>query len=450
MKPAPPATKTLRILKFYSRRLTTLKFKVLKKVLIVGRVNVGKSTLFNRLVRKPLMITSDVPGTTRDVVYKPVEWKGKTFLLGDSGGAGAGDKLANYVWDKVIRGIKEADLILLMVDAKVGIQPLDEELARVIKKSGKNAIVVINKIDAERKGVGSIEEFYKLGFEDVVPISAAHGWGVGELLDLIVEKLPSEEEKVGKKKRDKVRVAILGRPNAGKSSILNYLAGKEIALVSPTPGTTRDAVDVELEDMIIVDTAGITGKFKDDLSYYAFVRSKRSLRYADVGLVVIDASVGVHHLDKKIIKLVVDEGRGLVIAINKIDLLSPKQRKELFAQVTNELEMVDWAPKVPVSALTGEGMDYLRSVLKGARGGLFKRISKRDAKELIEELMSANLPPAKIYSFYQARNLPPTFTIESSGPIPDFYLRYIEKALRERWGFFAAPIKFEVKIRSKI
>ncbi len=421
---------------------------VLRKVLIVGRVNVGKSTLFNRLIGKPLMITSDVPGTTRDVVYKPVEWKGRVFLLADSGGAGAGDKLANYVWEKILKEIKEADLILLMVDVKAGIQPLDEELARIIKRAGKKAIVVINKIDAGRKGVGTPEEFYKLGFPDIVPISAAHGWGVGELLDLIVESLPPDADEIPKGKRDKVRVAILGRPNAGKSSILNYFAGKEIALVSPTAGTTRDAVDVELEDMIVVDTAGITRKFKDDLSYYAFVRSRRSLRFAEVGLVVLDAEVGIHKLDKKIIKLVVDEGRGLVIAINKIDLLSAKQKKELFAQVVNELAMVDWAPKVPVSALTGEGMDYLRSVLKGARGGLFKRISKKDAKGLIEELITANLPPARIYSFYQSKNLPPTFVIESSGPIPDFYLRYIEKALRERWGFFASPIKFEVKIRS--
>ncbi|MEO0139368.1 MAG: ribosome biogenesis GTPase Der [candidate division WOR-3 bacterium] len=420
----------------------------MRKVLIVGRVNVGKSTLFNRLIGKPLMITSDVPGTTRDVVYKPVEWKGRVFLLADSGGAGAGDKLANYVWEKILKEIKEADLILLMVDVKAGIQPLDEELARIIKRAGKKAIVVINKIDAGRKGVGTPEEFYKLGFPDIVPISAAHGWGVGELLDLIVESLPPDADEIPKGKRDKVRVAILGRPNAGKSSILNYFAGKEIALVSPTAGTTRDAVDVELEDMIVVDTAGITRKFKDDLSYYAFVRSRRSLRFAEVGLVVLDAEVGIHKLDKKIIKLVVDEGRGLVIAINKIDLLSAKQKKELFAQVVNELAMVDWAPKVPVSALTGEGMDYLRSVLKGARGGLFKRISKKDAKGLIEELITANLPPARIYSFYQSKNLPPTFVIESSGPIPDFYLRYIEKALRERWGFFASPIKFEVKIRS--
>ncbi|MEO0169978.1 MAG: ribosome biogenesis GTPase Der [candidate division WOR-3 bacterium] len=420
----------------------------MRKVLIVGRVNVGKSTLFNRLIGKPLMITSDVPGTTRDVVYKPVEWKGRVFLLADSGGAGAGDKLANYVWEKILKEIKEADLILLMVDVKAGIQPLDEELARIIKRAGKKAIVVINKIDAGRKGVGTPEEFYKLGFPDIVPISAAHGWGVGGVLDLIVESLPPDADEIPKGKRDKVRVAILGRPNAGKSSILNYFAGKEIALVSPTAGTTRDAVDVELEDMIVVDTAGITRKFKDDLSYYAFVRSRRSLRFAEVGLVVLDAEVGIHKLDKKIIKLVVDEGRGLVIAINKIDLLSAKQKKELFAQVVNELAMVDWAPKVPVSALTGEGMDYLRSVLKGARGGLFKRISKKDAKGLIEELITANLPPARIYSFYQSKNLPPTFVIESSGPIPDFYLRYIEKALRERWGFFASPIKFEVKIRS--
>ena len=393
------------------------------------------------------MITSDVPGTTRDVVYKPVEWNGKVFLLGDSGGAGAGDKLANYVWTKVINSINDADLILLMVDVKTGIQPLDEELARIIKRSGKKCIVVVNKIDAERKSVGSPEEFYRLGFPDIIPISAAHGWGVGELMDKVTEYLPEDEEKKPKKK-DKVRVAILGRPNAGKSSILNALAGKDIALVSPTAGTTRDAVDVELEDMIVVDTAGITKRFRDDLTYYAFIRSRRSLRFAEVGLVVLDAEVGVHKLDKKIIKLVVDEGRGLVIAINKIDLLSKKQRKELYAQVISELAMVDWAPKVPVSALTGEGMTYLRSVLKGARGGMFKRISKKDARDFIEELASANLPPSRIYSFYQVKNLPPTFLLETSGPIPDFYLRYIEKALRERWGFFASPIKFIVKVRT--
>ncbi len=414
---------------------------------MVGRVNVGKSTLFNRLIRKPLMITSEVPGTTRDVVYKPVEWAGRVFLLGDSGGAGAGDKVANYVWKKVINEIKEADLILLMVDVKTGVQPLDEELARVIKRSGKEAIVVVNKIDAERKAAGSPEEFYKLGFPDVVHISAAHGWGVGDLLNTVMDKLPPDEDRHGGR-RDKVRVAILGRPNAGKSSILNYFAGREIAIVSPTAGTTRDSVDVELEDMIIVDTAGITRKFKDNLTYYAFIRSRRSLRFAEVGLVVIDAGVGVHKLDKRIAKMVVDEGRGLVIAINKIDILSAKERKNLYAHVVNELAMVDWAPKVPVSAITGDGMDYLRSVIKGARGGIFKRISKKDARNLIEEITGANMPPSRINAFYQRKNLPPTFVIESSGPIPDFYLKYIERSLRGRWGFFASPIKFEVKIKT--
>ncbi len=415
-----------------------------KKVLLVGRVNVGKSTLFNRLIGKPLAITSEVPGTTRDVIYKPVEWGGRMFLLADSGGAGAGDKLANYVWDRVREAIKEADLVLLMVDVKSGILPLDEELARMIKRAGKRAFVVVNKIDATSKAVATPEEFYKLGFEEIFPISAAHGWGVGDLLDAIVEDVPPESVKHFK--RDKVRVAILGRPNAGKSSILNYFAGRPIAIVSPTAGTTRDAVDVELEDMIIVDTAGITRKFKDDLSYYAYVRSKRSLRYAEVGLVVIDAEVGVHHLDKKIVSMVVEEGRGLVIALNKIDVLTKKEKKEFFAHVEEELKSVWWAPKVPVSALTGEGMDYLRSVLKGARSGIFKRISKRDARKLIDELMRRNLPPAKIYDFYQIRNLPPTFLIKARGKIPDFYLRYIENALRERWGFFAAPIKFVVDV----
>jgi len=418
--------------------------KELKKVLIVGRTNVGKSTLFNRLIGKPLAITSDVPGTTRDVIYKPVEWGGRMFLLADSGGAGAGDKLANYVWEKVREAVKEADLILLMVDVKSGILPLDEELARMIKRSGKRAFVVVNKIDATSKAVSTPEEFYRLGFEEIFPISAAHGWGIGDLLDAIVEDIPPESAK--RFKKDKVRVAILGRPNAGKSSILNYFAGKPIAIVSPTAGTTRDAVDVELEDMIIVDTAGITRKFKDDLSYYSYVRSKRSLRYAEVGLVVIDAEVGVHHLDKKIVKMVVDEGRGLVIALNKIDVLTKKEKKEFFAHVEEELKSVWWAPKVPVSALTGEGMDYLRSVLKGARSGIFKRISKKDARQLINELMSRNLPPAKIYDFYQIKNLPPTFLIKAKGKIPDFYLRYIENALRERWGFFAAPIKFVVEV----
>ena len=419
--------------------------KELKKVLLVGRTNVGKSTLFNRLIGKPLAITSEVPGTTRDVIYKPVEWGGRMFLLADSGGAGAGDKLANYVWDRVREAIREADLVLLMVDVKSGILPLDEELARMIKRAGKRAFVVVNKIDATSKAVATPEEFYRLGFEEIFPISAAHGWGVGDLLDAIVEDIPPESVKHFK--RDKVRVAILGRPNAGKSSILNYFAGKPIAIVSPTAGTTRDAVDVELEDMIVVDTAGITRKFKDDLSYYAYVRSKRSLRYAEVGLVVIDAEVGVHHLDKKIVKMVVDEGRGLVIALNKIDVLTKKEKKEFFAHVEEELKSVWWAPKVPVSALTGEGMDYLRSVLKGARSGIFKRISKRDARRLMDELMRRNLPPAKIYDFYQIKNLPPTFLIKAKGKIPDFYLRYIENALRERWGFFAAPIKFVVEVQ---
>ena len=420
-------------------------------VAIVGRVNVGKSTLFNRIIGKPLALVDERPGLTRDRLRKRVDWEGLSFEIMDTGGLFSPDEdqLSEYLRRNIEKGVEEADLVIFLVDLKKGITPYDMEIAEWLRKKGKKVILAANKADVKVKDA---LEFTALGFGEPVAISSAHGIGVPELLDRVVEELRRQGYRSAPEdvKTDKTRVSILGRPNVGKSSLLNALVGEEVALTSPIPGTTRDSVDVETEDLMIIDTAGIKRKYKDEIEYYAHIRSRRSLRYAEVGIVVIDATDEITRLDKKIINLVIEEGRGLVVAINKIDLLDKERRRELLPYVSGELAFVYFAPKVFTSARTGEGIELLREMAKKVRDEGYKKIQEGDLLSALEEAANRLAPPTEIYSFKQVASKPPTFKIVSRREIPAHYLRFLERFLREKFDFLGNPILFrQVRPRRK-
>ncbi len=417
--------------------------KKIPLVAIVGRVNVGKSTLFNRIIGKPLALVDRRPGLTRDRLKKRVTWEGFTFEIMDTGGlfSPEEDELGEVLKKNIERGVDEADLVLFLVDLKSGLTPYDMEVAEWLRKKGKRVILVANKADVKNKFP---LEFTSLGFGEPMTISSAHGHGVPRLLDRIVEEL----EKLGytpqpiEEKKNKVRISILGRPNVGKSSLLNAIVGTEAAVTSPIPGTTRDSVDVETEDFIIIDTAGIKRKYGDEIEYYAHLRSKRSLRYAEVAFVVIDVTDEITRLDKKIINLVLEEGRGLVVVLNKIDLLNAQKRKEIVPYVSYELGFVDFAPKIFTSAVTGEGISLLKEMAYKVREESMKRVPTQELLDTVDEATRKLSPPSIIYSFKQVGVRPPAFLIVAQNELPRHYLRYLEKQLREKFGFLGNPIVF--------
>ncbi len=410
-------------------------------VAIVGRVNVGKSTLFNRLIRKPLAVVDGRPGVTRDALKKPVEHGGKTFLLVDTGGFfPAGEELWERVRERIEDVVKEASAVIFLVDGKEGLTPLDEEIARWLHSLGVPVIVAVNKCDSSR---AAPEEFYALGFERVIPISAVKNLGIEELLDEVVKYVP--EAKVPKKP-DKIRLAILGKPNVGKSSLLNALVGSQEAIVSDVPGTTRDPVEAQDADFWFVDTAGIKRRFQDPIEYYSYVRSVRSVHFAEVVVLVLDPSQGIHKIDKKIAGMVDEEGRGLIIAINKADLVPKEQRREVLERVRDEFQFVRYAPVLYTSAKTGEGLWILRQTAKEVHKEFHKRLSRRDLTQFLSELASKHSPGVVLLGMAQVSSAPPVFRITATGKLREDYLRFVASQMRARWGFMGVPLKFEVRV----
>ena len=427
--------------------------KRLPKVVIVGKVNAGKSTLFNRLVRKPLAVTAATPGVTRDRLRKPVSWGGVTFELVDTGGLYPPHE--DEIFERVVRHIehevKEADLVLFLVDLKEGLTPYDEEIGRWLRRTGRPVLLVANKADVKRKDP---LEFLKLGFGEPLEISAEHNRGITHLLDTIVETLerqgtaPGPEETPSRE--DLIRVSILGKPNVGKSSLLNALVGREISVISEVPGTTRDAVDFVHEPFLFVDTAGLKRRYRDELEYFAAVRTERSLHFAEVVIVVLDITQPITRMDKRIIGLAVEEGKGVVIALNKADLLSSKERREKFPEVQRELDFVEWAPKLFTSAKTGEGLDYLKDVLVRVHQERKKRIPKRDLLAFWDEVLEQYTPPARVSRFAALHWEPPEFLIETvDRDMPGHFVRFLEKKLRERFGFWGVPIRWTLRRKRK-
>lgn len=429
----------------------------LTTVAIVGRPNVGKSTLFNRLVGGRRAIVEATPGVTRDRNYGTVQWRGRSFLLIDTGGFEplSPTPLTRQVADQAQLAMDHADLILFVVDAAEGLTPLDEEIALLLRQEmQKQILIVANKVDTASKDPHAAD-FYRLGFPEVLPVSAEHGTGVGELLDHLVDLLPPSEEE--QEPSQAVTIAVVGRPNVGKSSLVNRILGEPRVIVSPDPGTTRDAIDTPFtyqdQRYVLVDTAGIRAKSRIGyrLEYYSIVRALKNLERCDVALILIDATSGVVHQDTRITSYAHEAGCASILVVNKWDLVEKEgQATEQFLRdVREKLRHLDYAPVLCVSALTGYRVSEIFGLVERVLKERDRRIPSGELDRFIDGAVTKHPPPSvkgrqiRIRYATQLRCRPPTFALHVSGPssIPESYLRYLVNRLRVTYGFEGNPIR---------
>ena len=424
-------------------------------VAIVGRPNVGKSTLFNKLVGDRLSIVKDEPGVTRDRLYREMEWAGKEFLLVDTGGLEprSNDFMMTKIKQQAQVAIDEADVVIFLVDGKAGITGLDEDVATVLRKKDKKVVLAVNKIDNYMKDQENIFEFYGLGFEDVVGISGEHKSNLGDLLDAVINKFDDRNEKDEEKG---LSIAILGRPNAGKSSLVNKLLNEERSIVSDIVGTTRDAIDSSLkyngDTYTLIDTAGIRRKSKieDSIEYYSVLRAMKSIKRADVCVLMLDATELLTDQDKRVAGMIYDERKPIIIAINKWDLIEKNNNsvKEFTDLIKADLPFLDYAPVVTISALTGKRTVNILEQAKFINEEYHKKISTGLLNQILGEMIAQNPVPTrkgravKINYGTQIGQAPPRFVFFSNNPdlIHFSYQRYIENKLREYFGYEGCPI----------
>ena len=431
----------------------------LPTVAIVGRPNVGKSTLLNRIVGRRAAIVEEKPGVTRDRKEVEAEWQGFPFLLVDTGGwLPGGDALDDKVSRQSERAIHEADAVLFVVDTVVGITEEDSRVAEILRRIDAPVLVVPNKVDDTNREA-STWEFVGLGLGDPFPVSALHGRGTGDLLDALVAALPDAEvEPVGGEADDPDKifsVALVGRPNVGKSTLFNRLIGDERAVVHDMPGTTRDAIDtvVETDDgpVRFVDTAGMRRKAKIDenTEYYSFVRALQSIDSADVALLVIDATVGITHQDQRLAERIDAAGCPVVVLLNKWETLDAEQRAEIDYEVGQRLHFLGESPVLKISALTGKGVQRLLPALADSIEDYHRRVPTRKVNEVIRTAQAAQPGPhgARVLYAVQGATEPPTFTLFANKELPATYLRYLERKLREEFDFGSTPIKMRVRKR---
>ncbi len=427
-------------------------------VAFVGRPNVGKSTLFNRVVGDFLAVVSDIPGTTRDRSYGDCEWRDREFTVIDTGGLvfGTGGDLLVQVRRQVELAMEEAQAIVLVVDAEQGLVPADEEVAEALRTSEKPVIVVANKADNNRRRLEALE-FYALGLGEPLPVSALHGSGVGDFLDVLVESMPQVTiDEVG----DALKIAVLGRPNVGKSSLVNALLGQERVIVNEAPGTTRDAVDSSLEldgeRIVIIDTAGLRRRGKvEGIEKYSFLRAIRAIQRADIGLLLIDTSEGLVDQDVHIAGYAVDEGKGLIVLVNKWDLVdkSTTSADEYTWRIRNALKFAPYVPIAFISALTGRNVSRVIPMTLRVRDSQRERIPTARLNRLIRDAMAHHTPPTKrgkqlrIYYATQAEIVPPTFIffVNDSKLVHFSYQRYLENQIRRDFPFEGTPIRLEFR-----
>ncbi len=446
----------------------------LATVVIIGRPNVGKSTLFNRIVGSQQAIVEDRPGITRDRKVLEAEWLDVPFRVVDTGGwMPGGDVLDAKVSRQVEAAVKEADVVLFVVDASVGLTDDDQQIANWIRRSKTEVVVVANKSDNERREA-EMWEFMSLGMGEPVPVSALHGRRAGDLLDVVLDRFPEELRKPAHKPIDpwkplddddaaaaaeadaKVpRVAIVGRPNVGKSTLFNRLVGADRSVVHDMAGTTRDSIDtmVDTDDgpIVFIDTAGMRrkGRIDDSAEYYSFVRALRSIDDADVALLVIDATVGVTAQDQRLAERVDAAGCPIVLILNKWDLVGTEARLEIQAEVARMLGFVADSSVLKISALSGKNVDKLRPRLQEAIGQYHTRVPTRDVNKVIAAAQQRQPigGGAKILYAVQGAIDPPTFTLFVNREVPQHYLRYIERTIREEFGLGATAIKIRVRKR---
>jgi GTP-binding protein len=427
---------------------------------VVGRPNVGKSTLVNRILGSRQAVVEDVPGVTRDRVAYDANWRGRSFTLLDTGGWEAKARgLSAQIADQAKAGVEMADAVLFVVDARVGATAEDEAVAGVLRRSKKPVILAANKVD-DAKSEADAQTLWSLGLGEPIMVSAMHGRGSGDLLDLVLEALPETPE-LREVSGGPRRVALIGKPNVGKSSLLNKLAGENRAVVDSVAGTTRDPVDelIELGGITwrFVDTAGIRRRYRENqgADFYATLRTQSALDRAEVGVVLIDASEPLSDQDLRIIGMVIESGRALVIAYNKWDLTDQERRDYLDREIERQMYPARWAPRVNISAQTGRHVERLVPAIETALDSWERRISTGQLNSWLNALVAATPPPMrggrqpKILFATQAGVKPPHFVLFTSGFLEDTYRRFIERSLREEFGFEGTPVKISMRLREK-
>lgn len=439
-------------------------------VAVVGRPNVGKSTLVNRFARRREAIVEEKPGVTRDRKELDCEWNGRSFTVVDTGGwlphghgreMAGGAALAQAVSEQAERAIKEADVVLLVVDATVGVAEEDARIAQTLRRADLPVFLVANKVDDTNREQ-DVWAFTSLGLGEPVAVSAIHGRGSGDLLDQVVAALPPEPEEPEPGERSEIfSVAIVGRPNVGKSTLFNRLVGDERAVVHDMPGTTRDAIDTVVETdagpLRFVDTAGMRRKSRvdEDTEYFSLVRALNAVDRADAALLVIDATQGATHQDQRLAERVDAAGNAIVVVLNKWELLDAEQRVEALEGVHDRLNFLSYAPVLKISALTGRGVQKLLPALREAEDAYRQRVPTAKVNAVIKEAQLRHPPPADgkhrpriLYATQGAPN-PPTFTLFATRRLPPTYLRYLENRLRDAFDFGPTPIKLRVRLRNE-
>jgi GTP-binding protein len=437
-------------------------------VAIVGRPNVGKSTLVNRILGRREAIVEERPGVTRDRKEVEAEWQGHRFRLLDTGGwMLGGDTLDDKVSAQSERAMTDADVVLLVLDSTVGLTPDDEQVARLLRRSDRPVLVVANKVD-DASHEAAIWELLGLGMGDPHPVSALHGRGTGDLLDALVAVLPTADDGADSRDQphdepdehgdadDLFAVTLVGRPNVGKSTLFNRLIGEERSVVHDRPGTTRDAIDTVVETeagtIRFVDTAGMRRKARihEDTEYYSLVRALRAVDASDVALLVIDATVGITHQDQRLAERVDAAGCPIVIVLNKWELLSTEEKEKIAVDLERKLAFLGDPPVLRMSALTGKGVNRLWPALTAAVGAYRTRIPTREVNRVIRAAQAAQPAPhgARVLYATQGATDPPTFTLFANREVPQTYLRYLERSLREAFDLGSTPIKVRVRRRS--
>lgn len=432
---------------------------------IVGRPNVGKSTLFNTLAGEKISIVEDHPGVTRDRIYADVTWLNHSFSMIDTGGIemDSKDKMLKHMREQADIAIDTADVILFLVDVKQGLVDADFKVADMLRKSGKPVILVVNKVDNFEKYMPDVYEFYNLGIGDPHPISAASKLGIGDMLDAVMELF--DLEKIDEEEDDRPKIAIVGKPNAGKSSLINNLLGENRVIVSDVAGTTRDAIDTEIvyngTEYVFIDTAGLRrkSKIKENIERYSIIRTVAAIERSDVVILMIDAIEGVTEQDAKIAGIAHDRGRGLIIAVNKWDAIEKDNHtvKEYTKKVRDILSFVPYAEIIFISALTGQRTKKIFDLLETVIENHAMRIQTGVLNEILMEAVALQQPPSdkgkrlKLFYMTQVSTKPPTFVLfVNKKELMHFsYQRYIENQIRETFGFMGTPIRIFIRERKE-
>lgn len=434
-------------------------------VAVVGRPNVGKSTLFNYLAGQRISIVQDTPGVTRDRIYADTEWLNHAFTLIDTGGIemDSSDVILKHIRAQAEIAIDLADVILFITDARVGVTDADYEVANLLRKSKKPIVLCVNKVDSFQKQVNEIYEFYNLGLGEPIPVSAANQQGFGELLDVIVSHF--DETSVNKEEEEYPSVALVGKPNVGKSSLLNQLLGEERSIVSDIAGTTRDSIDsivtYNRTKYVFTDTAGLRrrNKVSDEIEKYSIIRTVAAVEKSDITLLMIDATEGLTEQDAKIAGIAHDRGKGIIIVVNKWDAIEKddKTMKRFEEDIKRTLSYLDYAPRVFISAKTGQRMHRLFETIEAVVQNQNLRVATGVLNEVLYDAMAMNQPPAdkghrlKIFYATQVSVKPPTFVlfINDKELMHFSYQRYIENKFRDAFGFQGTSLRFVLRERKK-